>query len=176
MKKQIKSGILLLALILGMAISSYGQLLTESFDGATFPPTGWAISSTSTLAWSRVTAGTFPTQTPHSGAGEAQCNSFSVSSGTASLVTPVLNFTATNYTVSFWMYRDAGYASTADKVDVYANTVASTTGATLMGTVNRSMTLAPVVATAGWYQYSFQVPCTFTGATNYIICAGTPFH
>ena len=52
-------------------------LATESFDGATFVPTGWTNFLTSgTSTWTRVTAGTFPTCAPQSGAGMAKFNSY----------------------------------------------------------------------------------------------------
>lgn len=149
--------------------------LSESFDAVTFPPTGWTQSSTSSLTWSQTATTVHPSGfAAHSGAGMARCNSWSVSSGTASLITPVQNFTSGAKKVSVWVYRDGtSYLSTADKLDVYVNTSASTTGATLLGTVNRSINLAPAVATAGWYQYTYVVPASFNTATNYVIFAGT---
>ncbi len=170
--KSMKKFLTMLFFVIIATLSSYAQL-SESFDG-TFPPSGWTISSSSALAWSGVTAGTFPTCTPQSGAGMAKCNSFSVSSGTAQLITPSINFTAAPiHTVSFWMYRDNGYLTSADKVDVSINTTASPIGATLLGTINRSINLAPVVVANGWYQYTFTAPGSFTGAANYIFFAGT---
>lgn len=150
---------------------------SESFDGTTFVPTGWTdllISGTNT--WSRVTAGTFPTQAPHSGAGEAKFNSFSANSGVKALITPLIDYSGragAATSVSFWMYRDNGYNTTADKIDVYINTAANMTGATLLGTVNRAIGLAPTVASNGWYQYTFTIPTTYSTATNYIIFRGT---
>ena len=50
----------------------------ESFEGTTFVPTGWTnLNVSGTNTWTRVTAGTSPTQTPHTGVGEAKFNSFS---------------------------------------------------------------------------------------------------
>ncbi len=166
---------LLLALCLITAFASKGlNLLTESFDNTTFPPTGWTRTSSGTLTWARLTAGVFPSQSPHSGAGEANFNSWYVSSGSADLVTPAISFVGgTGIQVSFWMYRDNGYLSTADKVDVYVNTSATSTGGTLLGTVNRATNLTPTVSANGWNQYTFVVPSTFTTATNYIIFKGT---
>lgn len=69
--------------------------------------------------------------------------------------------------ISFWMYRDNGYNTSADKIEVLTNTAANTTGATLLGTVNRAIGLAPTVATNGWYNYTFDV--TSTSATTYLI-------
>ena len=165
----------MLFLVTFLAGTSFAQLVNESFDGTTFPPTGWTQSSTSALTWARLTATAHPAGiAPHSGAGLAQCNSWTVNGGTSTLFTPVVSFTASPaYYVSFWMYRDAGYLTTADKVDVRVNTTASTTGATTIGTINRAIGLAPVVAAAGWYKYEFSIPGTFNGATNYVMFSGT---
>ena len=157
---------------------SFSQVnYTESFDGTTFVPTGWTnllVSGTNT--WTRVTAGSFPTQTPRSGVGEAQFNSWSVNGGVRALVSPVINYSnraSAATSISFWMYRDNGYNTTADKIDVYMNTAANLTGATLIGTVNRAIGLSPTVAANGWYQFSFAVPLGFTTASNYFILRAT---
>lgn len=157
---------------------SHSQILnTESFDGTTFVPTGWTnllVSGTNT--WTRVTAGTFPTQATHSGAGEAQFNSYSVNSGVRALVSPVISYATRGgaaTTINFWMYRDNGYNTTADKIDVYMNTNPNLIGANLLGTVNRAVGLTPTVTATGWYQYSFNVPATYSLATNYFILKAT---
>lgn len=145
-------------------------LATESFDGATFVPTGWTNFLTSgTNTWTRVTAGTFPTCAPQSGAGMAQFNSYSwPGTGVRSLISPVMNFsTLGTKRISFWMYRDDGYNTTADRIEVLTNTAPNTTGATLLGTVNRARGLSPTVAANGWYNYTFDV--TTTSATTYLI-------
>ena len=169
-----RKALLLASLLLATFASKGLNLLTESFDGGTFPPTGWSKTSSGTLTWTRLTAGVFPTQSPHSGAGEANFNSWYVSSGSADLITPAISFVGgSGIQVSFWMYRDNGYLSTADKVDVYANTTATSSGGTLLGTVNRASNLSPSVSSNGWYQYTFVVPSTFNTSTNYIIFKGT---
>jgi hypothetical protein len=145
-------------------------LATESFDGATFVPTGWTnFLASGTNTWTRVTAGTFPTCAPQSGAGMAKFNSYDFpGTGVRSLISPVMNFsTVGTKRISFWMYRDNGYNTTADKIEVLTNTAANTTGATLVGTVNRAIGLAPTVAANGWYNYTFDV--TTTSATTYLI-------
>ena len=149
---------------------------TESFDGTTFVPTGWTNLLTSgTAVWTRATAGTNPTQAPHSGAGEAYFNSYNASTGVRALITPPFSLqnNTSGAAVSFWMYRDNGYSTTADLVDVYYNTSASLTGATLLGTVNRSSALSPTVAVDGWYQYSFTIPSSVTGTSVYFILNAT---
>jgi hypothetical protein len=91
-------------------------------------------------------------------------NCYSYSAGTSAiLTTPQITFPADDYRVVFWMYRDTGYPTDADRVQVYYNTSANLTGATLLGTINRSTTLTPVVATAGWYEYKFNVPASSSG-------------
>jgi hypothetical protein len=152
------------------------QVLTEGFDGTTFPPTGWTTAQVSgTGLWDRVTVGTYPTIANHSGAGMTRFNSFDYDSGAqSSLSSSAVDLTAAgNYRVTFWMYRDNGYLTNADKVDVYINTAQNITGATLLGTVNRSINLAPVVAANGWYQYSFVIPNTFNTAVNHIVFNAT---
>jgi N-acetylneuraminic acid mutarotase len=69
------------------------------------------------------------------------------------------------------MLREAvNYPSTEDKIDFMINTSASSTGATLLGTINRAKGLAPVETGAdGWYYYEFTIPAAFNTATNYII-------
>lgn len=150
------------------------QILSESFDGTTFPPTGWTnvrvAGSATPGTWARVTSGSNPTASPNSGTGMAQYNSYSWSSGNAAdLTTPVLDFSAGNYAVSFWMYRDAGQAAKNDRVEVFVNTNGASAGGTLLGTINRSTALAPAVNTTGWYQYTFTIPASFNTANNHII-------
>jgi hypothetical protein len=148
---------------------------SESFDGATFTPDCWMTqktAGTSLGVWDRQTTGTYPTCAPHSGAGMTRFNSYNYSSGTAgTLVTPafLLPAPSQDYMVRFWMYRDNGYASNADLVNVRFNTSPSLTGATLLGTINRSTSLAPVVAANGWYEYAFTMPSGQDGTSRYVI-------
>ncbi len=153
-------------------------VLTESFDASTFPPTGWsnvliaAQSSGSAIALSRVTGGTNPAQSPHSGAGELKLNSYDANGGSRALITPAFDLSARGLntpTVSFWLYRDGAWLSSLDRVEVYVNTSASMTGATLLGTATRPTTSTPVVGSNSWYQYSYNIPSTFSGTTNYLI-------
>lgn len=148
-------------------------ILAEGFNEETWPPTGWQNINVGTTPagsiWSRVTAGTNPTVTTQEGAGMARYACYNFSSGhNAILVSPALDIPA-NYVVEFWMYRDNGYSTTADKVEVYTNTEASLTGATLLGTVHRSRSLAPVVAADGWYKYQLLLPA---GDASHVIFRG----
>lgn len=135
----------------------------QSFDDTAYPPYGWThVLTSGTTGWQRSTGSSNPTLTPYAGAGMLYYNSYNMNvPANASLISPPLNAdSATHmYKVKFWMYRDgyANYLSTADKVEVYTNTTQSLTGATLVGTVNRSYTLAPVEAAEGWYEYTFEL-------------------
>jgi trimeric autotransporter adhesin len=150
---------------------------SESFDGGTFVPSGWTNLLTSgTNTWTRVTTGTLPTTGTHSGAGMAKFNSYNVNGGVRSLVTPAYSLAdrgSATPTVSFWMYRDNGYNTTADKIQVYINTSPTWSGGTLVGTVNRARGLSPTVGSNGWYQYTFNVPVAYNTATNYLILKAT---
>lgn len=166
----------------GMLLFSVNQLKaqvtnTEGFEGTTFVPTGWTNENVSgTNLWSRVTAGTTPSQTPHTGAAEAKFDSYNTDAGVRALITPAYdlsNVGSNTATVSFWMYRDNGYNGNADKIDVLINTTATVVGATSLGTVNRNRSMAPIVVADGWYEYTFNVPGTFNGASNYLILQGT---
>ncbi len=150
---------------------------SESFDNVTFPPTGWLNVQISGIGlWTRATTTTYPSGfSPHSGAGLARFNSYTYSTGvSASLISSVFSLTSGPAKLGFWMLRDAGFSTSADKVEYMINTTASTTGATLLLTVNRSKTLAPVETGAdGWYYYEIAIPPAFNTATNYIVMKAT---
>ena len=161
--------------------SAAKTLLSENFDSVTPAalPSGWSSSViTISGAWATNTGTVHPSGiAAHSPDKLVFFNSYNVSSGnSAALLSPVFSLSGTtNNTASFWMYRDPTTYSGAtndDRVEIYINTVNNLTGATLLGTVNRLTTLSPTVAGAGWYNYSFNIPETFNGATNYLILKG----
>jgi len=142
--------------------------ITESFDITTFPPTCW-----SQVNMARVTSGTYPTCSPQSGAGMVMFNSYNLSAGTTgTLITPELNLPDNSFSVKFWMYRDNGYASNADRINVLFNTTPDVSGAITLGTINRSISLTPVVASNGWYEYSFNLGAGSSGSGKYLILQG----
>jgi hypothetical protein len=179
-KKQLTKRIifLLLGFVFILPTRLNSQVInTESFDGSTFVPSGWInlfVSGSST--WTRQTAGTFPTQAPHSGLGEAKFNSFNaISLASQALVTPAIDLTyigSNTARVSLWMYRDDGASTKADKVELFINSTADLTGATLVGTIFRTTSMAPIESVVGWHEYTFNIPSTFTGASNYMIIKG----
>ncbi len=82
----------------------------ESFDSTTFPPFGWTeqVIASGGSNWTRVSAGTNPTQAPYHGAGEAQYNSdYPVIGANARLVLPPIDFTdVAQAQLKFYMYHD----------------------------------------------------------------------
>ncbi len=147
--------------------------VTESFESTTFPPVCWTGAQISgTGLWEGTASGSNPTTSPQQGTRMAQFRSYNFSSGTSAiLVSPAINFPNANYRVNFWMNRDNGYLTNADRVVVHYNTTPSLTGATELGTVHRSINLAPVVPAGGWYNYIFNIPAESSG-TGYIIFQG----
>ena len=165
-----------ITLITIFLISVAGQaqvLLSENFDTAL----NWTVThttGTSTLpGWARVTTGVYPTCTNFAGAGMAQFNSYDIDVvNKYTLRSPAITFSGQFYNVKYSMYRDAQYGTNQDNLKIYYNTTASLTGATLLQTTYRSSTIAPTVATNGWYNYTANIPYGVTG-TGYIIILGT---
>ncbi len=145
---------------------------TQSFD-AGFRPPGWTGAPvTGTYDWTQFTSGA------HTGAACAKFDSYDAPAGDdATLISPVFDLCANTaaHTVSFWMWRDSyTWTTDDDYMQVYVNTAASLAGPnlTLLGTVNRLYTLAPVVGTADqWYQYTYTIPAgaPFNTVNNYLI-------
>jgi len=164
-----------------------GQVLSESFDGLTFPPAGWLNSHTTgtqtDAVWNRATAGELGGEDtegsgdyfyvdPHSGTGMAEFAAYDYFEGNAAaLVSSSVNLSGpSSYIVSFWMHRDNGYPTHNDSVDVYINTSGSLTGATFLGTVHRLINQSPAESgSTGWYHYAFVIPSSFNSSSNYII-------
>jgi Secretion system C-terminal sorting domain/Outer membrane protein Omp28 len=173
-QKTMKKIIFLIAVSLFSLQSRAQVLASQNFDVAL----GWTSTTiandagTTVSAWTRKTAGTTPTCTPFAGAGMARFNSYNIPlNGTGRLTSPAITFAGANYRVGFKMYRDDGYPTDGDNVQVYFNTTAAA-GGTLLGTINRSRDLAPIEAANGWYSYAVNVPAGTTG-TGYITFLGT---
>lgn len=165
---------LLLILISFYSFQNQAQVIySQNFDTSL----GWTIlhpTGISTLpGWSRVPTGSNPDCLPFAGAGMARFNSYDVAAGNVySLTSPAIALTGANYRVTFKMYRDDGYPNDVDKINVYLNNVASSVGGQLLGMVNRPLGSAPIVASNGWYSYSYDLPAGTTG-TKYISLLAT---
>lgn len=169
-----KKTTLLFSFLLLSFLSEAQVIASQNFDTAL----GWTTTNTtsdagtSIAAWSRRTAGTTPTCTPFAGAGMARFNSYNIpANGTGRLTSPAITFAGASYRVKFKMYRDNGYPTDGDNVKVYYNTT-NGAGGTLLGTVNRSRSLSPVVTADGWYSYAFTIPGNPSG-TAYVNLQGT---
>lgn len=164
----------------------YSQTITESFDSGF--PTSWKKYSADSTYFSLVSAGSSPTQTPHSGSGELMWNSYNAPAGSnAGIISPKFDLSGlgTNTSsVNFWFYRDVtAYDSPTydgEGVSVYINTTPSKSGATLLGFIPRRGGLAAsgpnlvagatlTASVSNWYQYGFSFPAAFRSCTNYLI-------
>lgn len=145
----------------------------ESFESS-FPPNGWAnVAQSGNYAFEQLTTGTYPSCSPFDGSAMLRYTSYLASTGSsAMLVAPVVRAPDTeawNYRVSFAMYRDSGYISRPDRVELYLNSSPNLSGSPiLIATVNRNASLHPVAANTGWHQYSFELPLA-ANSTNYIV-------
>ena len=172
--------LLLITLFAGNSVRAQ-VLLSESFDGTTFPPTGWTVNGTGNntnipgqTSWVRVPGGTTTAYAPydnaagpHSGAGMAFYNAWDIDAGGVSnLITPAINFAspAGAKVISFWLYRNNGQ-SASDSVVVLINNTASATGATRLFGVAPSAN----ATTSQWQKYTVNVPASFNGTSQYII-------
>ncbi len=162
----------IIALFCISSFSNAQVLLSEGFDTAL----NWTVThvsgSAGSVGWTRVTTGANPACTPAVGAGMAQFDAYNIASGNNySLRSPEITFTGASYRVTFKMFRDNGYPDDADRIRVYYNNTTAN-GGTLLGTVNRSIALAPVVAATGWYNYSFDLPAGLNN-TGYVAFMAT---
>jgi len=182
---QLKASITCLLFLITCLIQAQTPV-TESFDGTTFPPSGWAANAVvGPINWSRATSasgGGFSgnTVTPKGGAAFAFYDIWNTnaSGDYATLISPSFSLvsrpsgSAGYDSVVFWMYRTTAWSGYLDRLETYINTSTSLTGATLLGTVYAHIGGTPVVGAAGWYRYAFSIAASFNTATNYVIFKG----
>ena len=107
--------------------NSQAQLLSEGFDGATFPPAGWAMFDNGiglTNSWMQATTGVY------SGAGSAYIQYETIGSISEDwLVTPAFTPTATEYQLTF--YQKQTYSSNyGTTYEIRVSTTSQTNAAT----------------------------------------------
>jgi PKD repeat protein len=176
--KFVVAGLLFLAQVAGISYSNAQLINTESFDGTTFPPANWTVTGGGFSLWVRRTTGINPTCSTHSGAGMARFTIPMGPPGAEELMTsPVVNYSGASGstpTVSLWIYRDGG-STAGDSLSIFVNTANTLTGAVHIGAVARSrfFFLPHNELADGWYQYTFNVPASFTADTNYLLFNGT---
>ena len=154
----------------------------QGFEVGTFPPAGWSTIGNVGFGagWSRRTtanAGTTPAASPQAGSAMARFVCRNQASGTTqTLVSPVIDLSkrgSTNSYVSFYMFRDTVY-TTDDSLTFLFNTSRSLTGATRIQGIKRyARANYPDSGAHGWYKYSFAIPSSFKGNTNYFMIQGT---
>jgi hypothetical protein len=114
--------------ITGTVTSGGGGGSTLFSNGFESAGSGWATAQVSGTAgaWTFPTSGTLPTASPHGGSYLAKFNSYDAASGSQTRVYQTTGFaipgTATTATLTFWMYHDTGYSTSADKVQVQVST------------------------------------------------------
>ena len=141
--------------------------LEEGFEND-FVPFGWQNNITNgTYAFDRREASSFPTAMPHEGS-RYMARFYTYTNPedcSAELVSPKLELNANDNLVRFWIYRNSNpNINRPDRINVYYNTVPSSEGGQLLGTVHRCTYLEPVVTDVDdWYEYAF----TFDSPTGY---------
>ena len=126
-------------------------LFTNGFESST----GWATAQVSGTAgaWTYVTSGTNPTNSPHGGTYMAKFNSYNAASGSQTRIYQTTGFaipgSATTATLKFWMYHDTGYTTSADKVQVQVSTGS--------GFVNVGTAVNRYDGSTGWKQHTIDL-------------------
>jgi len=109
-----------------VAVPADTVLLEEDFEiplGVNTPPAGWALAQTITT-W-QFQAPSTPAASAYSGSYVATFRSWSLMSGTSGRLytTAGLDMTSdSEYTLSFWMYHDTGFAVTNDRIEAQIST------------------------------------------------------
>jgi hypothetical protein len=152
--------------------------IVESFDNTIFAPNCWknlqASGTESSNIWTRVVSGSNPTCSTHSGLGMSSFNCYYYSPNTkAILATSPFIIDTSRYQVSLWMYRDNGYNTNKDSVNIYYNTSPSISNGILLGTINRANNYSPIEVVANqWYRYTFYLPEVPVDSYKYIVLEG----
>ncbi|MGC8763797.1 MAG: carboxypeptidase regulatory-like domain-containing protein, partial [Acidobacteriota bacterium] len=139
-------------------------LWSENFDsvGAPALPAGWAtaVVSGSGGVWATRTSTSHPSGgAPHSAPNLVFFNSWSVSSGGSARLYRTTGYDLTGVTnprVTFWMFHDTGYSSSADRVQLQVSTDGGGTWQNVGSAVNR------YDGTSGWKKHSIDLT-GFTG-------------
>ena len=166
--------ITLLVTLLFLSLQSQAQLFSQNFDTALTWTVTHPTGSDTNAGWTRVTTGSNPSCLPAAGAGMAKFASYDVAATNVyNLTSSAFTLSATStYRVKFKMYRDAAYSTDADNIKLFFKSSPLTATGTLLGTVNRSITLAPTVSAEGWYSYYFDFPANTSG-TKYLFFQAT---
>ena len=146
------------------ALAPYADFpLEEGFEND-FVPFGWQnIITSGTHAFDRITEGSTPSAMPHEGS-QYMARFYTYTNpagGSAELVSPKMELSAQDNIVRFWIYRNSNpNINRADRINVYYNSVPSSQGGQLLGTIHRCTYMEPVIADVDdWYEYAFTFDC-----------------
>jgi len=134
---------LLIAMVFAMG-SSWAQTLNESFEGTTFPPDDWTISTTAG-------SGNWQSSTSIAQSGTISAKSAYQSGGcTRWLITPKLSVTADATNFAFWIATDWWY-SDGDDIEIFVST---TDNQTSSFSTTSLLSLTEDSVTTTWAQHS----------------------
>ena len=141
-------------------VSGPVTLFTDGFES-----TGWSTAQVSGTAgaWTIVTSSSHPSITAHGGTHWADFNSYTSASGSQTRIYRSAGFAVGTYsavTLTFWMYHDTSYSTSADKVQAQVSTDGTTW--TSVGTA-----VARYASTAGWTQATVDLS-SYKGQTVYL--------
>ncbi|WP_396164339.1 GEVED domain-containing protein [Flavobacterium sp.] len=142
----------------------------ESFDAATNPSCWSTGLVTGVTNWAPDDAND---GVPAARTGARFAGKSWVGNDNALLISPVYNLAAYSTDqarLNVWIYRSVNGLVT-DRITFYANTVNNLTGATMLVDVPLPITSAPVVTSAGWYNYTVDLPLSFNSVGNFYIIA-----
>jgi uncharacterized protein YjdB len=150
---------------------------------------GWNTTSPSYYYITQESSGSHPAASPESGGYMAVFHSWSYGSlsGPTALISPNVDMTSiTGGQISFWVYRDAvsypaSWGYTSEGWTVLMNTSNDLSTATTLGFVPRAYDASPsgdvtgeyYPSSGGWYQYTVNIPASYTGSSNYVFFQAT---
>jgi hypothetical protein len=176
---------------------------TESVESNFFPMPGWKARKGIIAEFSKIlattsvspvvpalTSGTYstgglPAVVGGGGTNIVTLNSFTVGSDTAYIISKPFDFSnngGTNPTFSFWVYRDNGFSTQNDRIEVFWSAVSPGPGASLTAINHQggnniiprfTGSLPTAINGNGWYEYKFTLPAaTYSSKRNYFVIRG----
>jgi hypothetical protein len=144
------------------------------FEETFYPPEGWSSIIDQGASGFQQMEGSpsSPSAGPHTDSWLGYYNCRALSNGSkARLISPPVSRIDPDYeyTLTFWMYRDIGWSTRADRINIWLGG-RDLGAATLLGTIHRNKGMEPIeTGSSGWYEYSFPLAA---GATDFISFEG----
>lgn len=143
----------------------------ENFTATTLPSCWSTALVTGTVNWASQVGTTDNDGVPSGRGGGGRFLGKPWNNSDALAVSPQLNFasaTPGSMRVNVWIYRNTVNAA-SDRIRLHINTAPNLTGATQLLEVFPNTTVAPTVPSAGWYNYTANIPASFTGIAHIIV-------